>query len=462
METAAFFFYNITVIKTYTKKERENMKLKRVAAIASLVAMTGTLFTGCSSNKPLSKTEESKVSGDLTSDSGEKGESKKEISGTITIFEHEYSYEDSLKKVIDGFHALYPNVDVKYEIKAGQEYYSILSTAIQSGDGPDLFWTNGTSSSNMADYVANGICYDLTDSVDYGLFDESAMNLTKINNKSYSVPWLTLDTRAVYYNEDMFKENGWKVPETFSEFETLLGTIKEAGYTPVSLCANDPYCLLFAFEPLLAAYDPDYTRGLADYSVSATDKPVKDVLNLMLDWADKGYFGDNWLGVADNNAQILGFTTGKAAMNIAGSWDATTISQNNPDLKFGAFAIPAEDGTTGLVGTPAHGFSVNSASKNLDAAIAFANYCASLEGQRIWVQSQGAVSASKDIEASSDIAKQISSFGEGNIYRSWQNVLSTHSVDGKAATLFSNDFPKIFSKSIPADDFLKEISEVMQ
>jgi raffinose/stachyose/melibiose transport system substrate-binding protein len=439
------------------------MKLRKVVAMFTLVAMMGTLFVGCSNKAASDNNEGNTVSEEANSgDKGTEGEGQQKISGTITIFEHEYSYEDSLKEVIEGFNKLYPNVDVKYEIKAGQEYYSILSTAIQSGDGPDLFWTNGAATSNMADYVSNGVCYDLTNAVDYSLYDESAMNLTKVDGKSYSIPWLTLDTRAVYYNKDLFNENGWKIPKTFSEFENLLGTIKTAGYTPISLSPADPYCLLFAFEPILAAYDVNYTKGLADNTVSATDKPVKDVLDLMLGWADKGYFGDNWLGVADNNAQILGFTSGKAAMNIAGSWDAATISQNNPDLNFGAFVIPTEDGTTGLVGTPANGFSVNAVSKNLDAAVAFANYCASLEAQKIWVQSQGAVSASPDIEASSEIAKEISSYGNGNIYRSWQNVLSTNSTAGKAATIFSNDFPVVFSKILTVDDFLKEISDVMK
>lgn len=463
MDKSSFFFYNIGVKRIYkTKGEEGNiMKLRKVVAMLSVIAMTGTMLAGCSSspakNSGDTKTEASQDAGrSKTTDTGS------DISGTITVWEHAYSFEDSLKKVIDGFKKQYPNVDVKYEIKDGQEYYGILSTAIQSGDGPDLFWTNGTATSNMTDYVKNGVCYDLTSAVDYKLFDDSAMNLTKVDGKSYSIPWLTLDTRAVYYNKDMFEKNGWQLPKTFTEFQNLLVTIKAAGITPISLCGQDPYCLLFAFEPLLAAYDVNYTKGLSDYSVSATDKPVKDTLTMMLDWADKGYFGDNWLGVADNNAQILAFTSGKAAMDIAGSWDAATISQNNPDLKFGAFEIPSEDGTTGLVGTPANGFSVNSASKNLKAATAFANYCASLEAQTIWVQSQGAVSASKDIEASSEIAKEISGYGNGNLYRSWQNVLSTYSTDGKAATIFGNDFPPVFAKILSTDDFLKEINDVMQ
>ncbi len=438
------------------------MKLKKIGAVLLSVAMMGTMLAGCNSSTSTDTNQED-TTADVT-ESADKAETTSDnaVSGTITVWEHAYSFEDSLKDVIAGFEKQYPDVDVQYEIKDGQDYYSILSTAIQSGDGPDLFWTNGTATSNMTDFVTNDVCYNLTDAVDLSLFDENTLKITQIDGKSYSIPWLTMDTRTVYYNKDLFSENGWTVPTSFNEFEALLETVKNAGYTPISLCAMDPYSLLFAFEPILSAYDVNYTKGLSDYSVSATDKPVADTLNLMLDWANKGYYGDNWLGVADGNAQILAFTSGKAAMSISGSWDAATISQNNPDLNFGAFAVPAEDGTTGLVGTPANGFSVNAASKNMDAALAFANYCASLEAQTVWVQSQGAVSASQDIEASSDIAKEISEGGKGNIYTSWQSVLANHSADGTAATIWSEDFPKVFSGDLTVDDFLNEISEVMK
>ncbi len=141
------------------------------------------------------------------------------------------------------------------------------------------------------------------------------------------------------------------------------------------------YSLLFTFEPILSAMDVEYTKGLSDYSVKATDKPAADALNKMLEWADKGYFGDNWLGVADNNAQTLAFTSGEAVMDIAGSWEAATISENNPDLNYGAFEIPSEEGIRGMVGTPANGFSVNTATENEAAAVAFMNYCASLDAR---------------------------------------------------------------------------------
>lgn len=385
---------------------------------------------------------------------------EEDVTGTITVWEHNYSFEESLKAVIEGFNAKYPNVEVEYEVKDG-EYYTLLQTALQSGDGPDLFWTNGTATTHMAAFVENGNCADLTGMIDYSAIVDSAMPLTDIDGKNWSVPWMTMDTRTCYYNKDMFEENGWAVPTTFSEFEALLGTIKEAGITPISL-SNTTWNLLFMYEPLLSAYDVEYTKGLSDYSSKADGQPARDCMQLMVDWAEKGYYGENWLGVADWDAQLLAFTTGNAAMYINGSWDASTISENNPALNYGAFAIPAEDGTTGLVGTPANGFSINAASENMEAAKAFADYCASMEAQTIWVQSQGAVSACPDIEASTDIAKEISAGGKGNVYTSWQSVLANHSSTGNATSVWENDFTKVFSGEMTVDELMDEIAAEME
>lgn len=417
------------------------MKKRILAVLLSSVMVTG-LLAGCSK-------------------SSDNAKPSKGTSGSITIWDHDYSYEDSLVHVIDAFHEKYPDIEVNYEIRADGDYYSLLSTAIQSGDGPDLFWTNGTATVNMPDYVANGAIEKLTNKVDFSFFDDSAMALSEIDGNYYSVPWMTLDTRTVFYNKDMFEEHGWKVPKTFSEFEKLLVEVKKADIIPISM-ALDSWSLLFGFEPLLAGYAPEYSAALQDYTkITATDKPVRDCMKLMVDWSKAGYFGDNWQGVIDNESQILAFTSGKAAMDIAGSWDAATISRNNPKLNYGAFAIPSEDGTCRLVGTAANGFSVNSASSNLEAALTFANFCAGKEAQTIWVQSQGAVSATDEIEASTEIAKEISDSGEGDLYRSWQNVLSSYSGTGEASTIWGNNFTKIFTGEMTVDELCDEIQNEM-
>ena len=383
-----------------------------------------------------------------------------DISGSITIWEHEYSFEEALKAVIDGFQEKYPNVEVDYEIKAS-DYQQVLATALQSGEGPDLFWTNGTATDIMLGYVKNGMVADLSDSVDFSLMTEDAMKLSTVDDKQYSVPWLTMDTRACFYNKDMFEENGWEVPGTFSEFEDLLAKIKEAGITPISQCYGD-WSLLFIWEPVMSAYDPEYTRGLDDYTSKADGPGASGSLQKLVDWADAGYFGDNWLGVINSDDEVLGFTTGNAAMMIGGTWNISTIDQNNPDLNYGAFAIPAEDGTAGLVGTAANGFSINANTENMEAAAAFASYCASKEGQTAWVQTIGGVSASPEIESSHPVAQEISVSGGGNIFRSWQNVVTTYATIDTADTVWSEEMLKVMSKVITVDDMMADIAAIME
>ena len=383
-----------------------------------------------------------------------------EISGSITVWEHEYSFEEALKAVIEGFQEKYPNVEVDYEIKAS-DYQQVLATALQSGEGPDLFWTNGTATDIMPGYVKNGMVADISDSVDFSLMTDDAMKLSTVDDKQYSVPWLTMDTRACFYNKDIFEENGWEVPGTFSEFEELLSKIKEAGITPISQCYGD-WSLLFIWEPVMSAYDPEYTRGLDDYTSKADGPGASGSLQKLVDWADAGYFGDNWLGVISSDDEVLGFTTGNSAMMIGGTWNISTIDQNNPDLNYGAFAIPAEDGTAGLVGTAANGFSINANTKNMEAAEAFASYCASKEGQTAWVQTIGGVSASPEIESAHPVAQEISVSGDGNIFRSWQNVLTTYATTDTADTVWSEDILKVMSKEITVDDMMADVAAIME
>ena len=314
----------------------------------------------------------------------------------------------------------------------------------------------------MPGYVANDMLVDLTDAVDYSLMTEDAMKLATVDDKQYSVPWLTMDTRACFYNKDLFEENGWTVPKTFSEFENLLATIKETtDITPISQSYSD-WNLLFIWEPVMSAYDPEYTRGLDDYTSKADGEGAKGSLQKLVDWANAGYFGDNWLGVTSGDDQLLGFTTGNAAMMIGGTWNITSIDQNNPDLNYGAFAIPAEDGTAGLVGTAANGFSINANTQNLEAATAFISYCASKEGQTAWVQTIGGVSASPEIESAHPVAQEISESGAGNIFRSWQNVVTSYATTDTADTVWSEDILKVLSGEITVDDMMADIAEIME
>lgn len=450
------------------------MKGKKVLALLTCTALLAGGLTACgnsSSTAPAPSTdntaetaapeaETTKAAAEQTSAASDDASTEEDITGSLTIWEHGTTFENSLAAVIEGFQKKYPNVEVEYEIKDGDTYYSLLTTAIQSGEAPDLFWTNGTATTNMQDYVKNDVLMDISD-LDFSALTEDSMKLATINDTVYSVPWLTMDTRACFYNKDLFAENGWEIPTKFSEFEALLEKQKGAGIIPISFSPTSFFSVLFIFESVLSAMDPAYTKGLSDYSVKLTDQPAKDALNKLIEWADKGYYGENYKGVTDGSAAILTFTMGKAAMFIGGSWEMSSIESNNPDLNYGAFQIPAEDGTTGMVGTCANGFSIYKDTKSPEAAKAFAQYCASLEAQTTWVQVQRAVSGSPEIQSANPIANEISDCD--NVYTSWQSLISKYSIEGGTGNAITEEyFPKLFVGDITVDQLMEDLAKEMQ
>jgi raffinose/stachyose/melibiose transport system substrate-binding protein len=383
-----------------------------------------------------------------------------EISGKITVWEHSMTFETSMENLIEGFEELYPQTEVSWEIWDMENYYDLISTAIQAGDGPDLFYTDGIARTMMKEYVDKQIILDLSDLIDLQYFDDSALWREQIDGKCYGIPWLTFDSRIVYYNKDMFQENGWEIPDTFDEFEELLETIKSSGIVPISITPHDSYALLFLWEPILTAMYPEYASGLGKGSSDILGDPVKKSIEKMLEWANAGYFGENWSDILNGSDQGMKFVSGKTAMNICGSWDGTSIQSSNPDLNMGYFILPSNENTIGLMGSIASGFSVNAASDNLDTALAFANYCASLEGQERWITPLGGISASEYIESSTESSRNIASEAGGNMYTSWEMVLA--SISDQAVTVWEKDFLELFSGDLTVEELMSDLAAVME
>lgn len=380
-----------------------------------------------------------------------------DISGDLVVWEHSAQFEAPLKAVIDGFKETYPNVDVEYQIKTSDQYYNLLQTAMQAGEAPDLFWTNGTATTNLQVYAEQGLLMDLTDKVDFSLYDETnAMGIGTIDGQVWATPTASMDAKVCFYNKDIFDELGISVPTSFTEFETNLQTIADAGYLPISFCASDPWAVLFQFEPVLAATHLDWLNEYIETGdAQVNDERVVDAFNKMLDWADKGYYGTGYTGV-DESGALLAFSKGEAAMCVEGTWNVQTIQENNPDLNLGAFVIPCEDGTRPFVGTSACGFSVSANTENEEAALAFANYFASLEGQELWISTLEAVPCTKEIVSENPVINEITAYDV--LTESYYSILGYLEGEGESPrNVWEEDQCKLFSGGMTVQDFVDEL-----
>lgn len=433
------------------------MKKKLLACFLGVCLLAGALAGcgGAASSASSSKAVSASAAGEDSTAAGG------EIGGKLVIWEHTPQFEMALNEVVKGFNEKYPDVEIEVQVKTSDQYYNLLATAIQAGETPDLFWTNGTATSNLPGYVAQEVVMDLSDKVDLSLFNEKMMGMVTIDGKQYASPTAEVGGRAVFYNKDIFEENGLEVPKTFSEFEAILETLAGTDVIPVSFSGQDPWNVLFQFEPVLSAMSKDWLDEYEEGKMVAVNDPrVVAAYDKMLEWADKGYYGPGFVGV-DGGGALLAFSKGEAAMTIDGTWNVQTIQENNPDLNWGAFQLPTEDGVRPFVGTASCGFSVAQDTQNPDAALAFANYFASVEGQTLWINTLNAIPGVDEITSKDPIISEISDFDE--MVESYYTILGEQQLESEnPRKVWEEDQTKVMSKGLTAQEFTDELQAMMK
>ena len=390
---------------------------------------------------------------------GAEGSAKKEPV-TLSIWEHTPQFEAPLKGVIDDFMAKNADIKVVYEIKTPDQYYMLLSTAIQAGEAPDLFWTNGTATTDLGNLIKQDAVMDLTGRIDVSAAPAMALKLAKVGDKLYLTPRAIIGTRAVYYNKGLFATYGLSVPKTFADFEALLQALKDKGIVPISLGGRFTWSILFHFEPILAAMAPDWLDEATAGKARVNDPRVIAAFDKMLDWGKKGYYGSGYLGV-DEGGQLLAFSKGESAMTITGSWNADTLRKNNPDMTVGAFQIPTRDGRRPMVVTYHSGFCVSSRTKYPNEAIRLAQYLASVPAQQIWVDKLNEVPGMPQLQSKDPlIAEIVKSDIQVN---SFYTILGDFAKPGAVPTqVWEQDNVKLLSGELTSTQFANMLDALLK
>ena len=121
-------------------------------------------------------------------------------------------------------------------------YLQKLKTLIAGGQMPDII-----------DIDADPYCQELVDAgylvdvkeflQDEGLYDrfyKTALRYQEFTDGSmYTLP-LEYHVEMIWYNKDIFKENGVEVPKTMDEWLGVCKTLKDNGITPISVDGIDP------------------------------------------------------------------------------------------------------------------------------------------------------------------------------------------------------------------------------
>lgn len=263
------------------------------------------------------------------------------------------------------------SVKINLEMPSSDQYDSVLQARLAGDDAPDLYTIHAN---NLGLYSKAGHLADLSAQALAEKIYPNVRETVSLDGKVLAVP---LESMAwgVLYNKDIFADAGVTPPATLTEMKAVIETLKAKGYTPFLLAFQEQWVpqLMTALTlgGKVSGDLPDWVeRMYKDEGSYEEVREIFDVIGLIMqNGTSRAMEEGSQQGAAD-------FAAGKAAMFVQGTWAAGTIMETNPDMKLGVLALPVNDnpGCTLVNMSTSTVLGVYPGGKNLDMALAFANY----------------------------------------------------------------------------------------
>lgn len=346
---------------------------KRFLALCLAGAMVFSLGacgdSGSGSGKESTKTD----GGETKEESKSSGDKEKLV---ISCYLADDSQVAVREKYIDGpLKEAFPDVDI--EIKMYNDRQS-LQVEVAGGGGPDILDLDGPT--DVAEFAKSDRVLELGKYAEqYGwedIFYDWAYDSCFYDGKLYSLP-TSFEGMVMYYNTDVFEQNGWEIPKTQEELVELMKTIKEAGIIPIAF-GNSNYqgAVDWLYSTFTSCYaGPEAVKAAMTGEGKYTDAPIKESLQTMVDWWTEGWLGDNASQSITNEDMLAFFAEGRAAMMINGTWASSQLDTVYPDCNWDSEMMPAKEGGKQILPfATGGGYAVNANSKNADLAAEVLNF----------------------------------------------------------------------------------------
>lgn len=365
--------------------------LKKTLAFGLSALMAVGLMTGCSGGSTTSTTGTSEATSEpaATEDNAAETASSDEQK-TLTVFHYmgQSVKQEGLAKLEEEFQKTHPNITFENIFyNQGTDYFPQLSTALASGEQPDIIMGNPAT---YPDLIENGYAMDLTDTDVIKNLNVSPedLNDASAGGKVYAVP-IDFKASGFFYNVKIFEENGLEVPTTLTEFNNVVETLHNNGIDPfIDLygegSTGDIETRGIIVPRAVAAGDLDLYEKLMSGESKLTDYDYFD--EALTVWDGRMTY-PRMDAMANNQDKALElFVTGQGAMIFTGNWNIGEMlaKSEGTDFEFDFFLPPIDDeGSAKLCTTVDQSFMVNPNSDCAKEALEFLTYWAT-DGALEW------------------------------------------------------------------------------
>ena len=171
-------------------------------------------------------------------------------------------------------------------------------------------------------------------------FLPGSLDRYQFQGQTYGIPFL-YSINAVWYNKNMFHENGWQVPRTWPEFFALSEQIRAAGIWPLAFQGRYPGYIGSVIDNAyyhLAGRQRYYEQK--DLIPGSFDNAEFIEALRLTQRTGQEFFQPGALGMSHTESQ-LEFFLGHTAMVFCGSWLKSEMMGKIPDgFRLGAFNLP--------------------------------------------------------------------------------------------------------------------------
>jgi arabinogalactan oligomer/maltooligosaccharide transport system substrate-binding protein len=297
--------------------------------------------------------------------------------------------KDWAEAVIAGFNKKYPNVTIKFENVGNVDARGKVSLDGPAGIGPDVFLM---PHDHIGNAIIDDICLpfpsDMQEKYRELLLDAAIKTCTS-EDELYAVP-ISTENIALFYNKDLLGNT--PPPKTFEEVIAFAQKWNNPAANKYALRwqVDDSYINYFfltlfgmqLFGPNMddfktPGFDSDAARQGVDFHHSL-----------------RSYYNVNTAD-ATWDSTVAAFQQGEVPFTITGPWAIGDALKNK--INFGITKLPTFQGKQPRCFSGNIIAAVSSYTKNPNAARAFVDYLASVEGETIQFKLTGKLAAYKDV-----------------------------------------------------------------
>jgi len=270
---------------------------------------------------------------------------------TLTVLESVGWVHDVEKDLAKQFEAQ-TGIHIDYQIIPAANYFQVLSTKLNSGQGPDIFGGQSGVSDLKVNYNVAANAVDLSNEEWVQREDPAAAAQATVDGRLYGQEIWDIYSGywVIVYNKAIFQQVGISsVPATYNDFVADCAKIKAAGITPIYEPISDGWHHVLWF-PEIGARMEQLAPGLyaklnANQATLAGDQSASTAMTQINQLYQNGYFGTSALSNQFANTEKQ-MASGKFAMTINGLTEPNAINAASPNVQassFGFFPIPILD-----------------------------------------------------------------------------------------------------------------------